>query len=248
MHLIQTKSFQLAINTAGDTKAGKIAILLPGRLDTKDYENFNQHLEYLAKKGFYAVAVDPPGTWESPGRIELFSTTNYIKAVDELVKYFGDRPTLLLGHSRGGAVAAFAGTHNPNVSGLVLVNPSLGVPTPPGEKARETGVYVTRRDLPPGTVETKEKKEFRMSLRYFEDGAKYDDAEMLKECVKPKALFYSTDDEFNTPKEVEEIFSHIPEPKESYKISGPHDYRLRSDVIEEVNEKIGVFIGKYFSV
>lgn len=245
MNIVQTESFRLAINTEGNPHAERVAIALPGRLDTKDYENFNKHLKYLAQKGFYAIAVDPPGTWESPGSIELFSTTNYIKAVNEMIAYFGNRPTLLLGHSRGGATATLAGVDNPSVIGLVLVNPSLGAPTPPSAENLKTGIYTASRDLPPGTEKTKERKEFRSSLIYFKDGAKYDDAEILKRCNKPKIIFYSAHDEFNTPREVEEIFSLIPKPRELHKINGPHDYRLRPDAIEEVNEKMGAFIDTY---
>lgn len=119
-NLIRTKSFELAVLTRGDKNAEKLALLLPGRLDTKDYGNFVSHAEYLAQRGFFAVAFDPPGTWNSPGGIDLYTTTNYIRAVNELIEYFGNKPTLLFGHSRGAAVAIFASS-NPAVVGIVPV-------------------------------------------------------------------------------------------------------------------------------
>ncbi|MBU1071528.1 alpha/beta hydrolase [Patescibacteria group bacterium] len=245
MAIVKTKSFQLGVNSKGDPNSKRLAIALPGRLDTKDYECFNKHLEYLANKGFYAVSFDPPGTWESPGGIELFSTTNYIKAVNELIEYYGNKPTLLLGHSRGGATSTLAGTSNQHVIGLVLINPSLGSPTPPSPEMREAGVYIDHRDLPPGTKRTEQKREFRASLNYFEDGAKYNDAETLRTCTKPKIIFYATEDEFNSPEEVETLFSSVPEPKELYKIECTHDYRLYPKVVEEINEVMGSFIDKH---
>lgn len=245
MDIFETKTFQLAVNSKGSPNSKRLAIALPGRLDTKDYECFNKHLEYLASKGFYTVSFDPPGTWESPGGIELFSTTNYIKAVNELIESFGNKRTLLLGHSRGGATATLAGVNNPGVIGLVLINPSLGVPTPPDAKTLKTGVYIDYRDLPPGTTRTEKKKKFELSLNYFKDGGKYDDAEVLKTCTKPKIIFYSTNDEFNSLKEVEEVFASIPEPKELYKINCTHDYRLYPEVVEEINKEVGLFIDKY---
>ncbi len=60
MNLIKTKSFELAVNTKGNEHSNKIAILLPGRLDTKDYACFDSHIEYLARKGFFAISFDPP--------------------------------------------------------------------------------------------------------------------------------------------------------------------------------------------
>ena len=108
-------------------------------------------------------------------------------------------------------------------------------------------MYVDDRDIPPGTEKTKKRKKFKASLNYFKDGSKYDDAEILKTCTKPKIIFYSDKDEFNTPEEVEELFKLIPEPKELYKIKSTHDYRLYPEVVEEVNREIGLFVDKYFS-
>ena len=87
---IKTKSFELAISTRGEKNSTRLAIAIPGRLDTKDYLNFTSHIEYLANRNFLAVAFDPPGTWESRGEIESYTTTNYLKAVDELIEHFGN--------------------------------------------------------------------------------------------------------------------------------------------------------------
>ena len=101
--MIKTKNFKLAIYSGGNEDANKIALVLPGRLDTKDYVHMTSHVDFLAERGYYALSFDMPGTWESPGNIAEYTTTNYIKAVNELVDYLGNKPTLLLGHSRGGA-------------------------------------------------------------------------------------------------------------------------------------------------
>lgn len=245
--IVRTKSFKLAINFRGDLKAKRLALALPGRLDSKDYDCFNRHINYLSKKSFYSVSFDPPGTWESPGGVGLFTTTNYIKAVNEMIDYYGNKPTLLLGHSRGGATAVLAGTKNENVIGLVLINPSLGTPSPPDAETLRTGVYIDHRDLPPGIKRTKMKKRFVLSLEYFEDGKKYDDAKVLTTCKKPKIIFYATKDEFNTPQEVEKVFALIPKPKELRQIDCTHDYRLYPDVVEKINEETGLFIDKYLN-
>src|SRR3989338_10282910 len=107
-NIIKTKSFELAVFTRGSENSNKLAILIPGRLDTKDYAHNTSHVEYLSKHGFYALSFDPPGTWESSGKIEEYNTTNYIKAINELIEYFGNKPTLLVGHSRGASVSMLA--------------------------------------------------------------------------------------------------------------------------------------------
>ncbi len=239
--IIKTKSFELAILARGDENAAKLAILIPGRLDTKDYVNFVSHAEYLAARGFYAVAFDPPGTWESLGDISFFTTTNYLKAIDELIAYFGNKPTLLLGHSRGGTAAMLASV-NSAVTAIVLVLSNYSMPSSPDENALKVGFQISHRDLPPGDHETKEQKEFRLPLAYWEDAEQYDPLAVLRRCTKPKLIISATRDEFTSAQKVQEIYDSVPEPKMIKIIDSAHDYRLYSDAIEAVNEALGVFI------
>ena len=242
MDIVKTKSFELAVITRGNPSATKLVIALPGRLDTKDYACFTSHLEYLAEKGFYGVAFDPPGTWESPGGAELFTTTNYIKAVNELITYFGNRSTLLFGHSRGATVAILAGAANQSVTGFVAVMPNYGPPTPPPADALKTGIKISYRDVPPGTTKTKKQKKLELPVAYFIDGNKYDTVAVLRTCKKPKLLFYGTHDKFTTVEEAEKVFATVPEPKTVHKLETDHDYRYHPEIIREVNEVVGTFI------
>lgn len=247
MDLIKTKSFELAILSRGNKDSEKLAILIPGRLDTKDYANFISHAEYLANRGFFALAFDPPGTWESPGGIGLYTTTNYLKAIDELIEYFGNKPTLLLGHSRGASVAILASMSNPAVVGIVLVMANYGTPTTPSEDAIQKGFQVSYRDLPPGTSKTKEQKEFALPIAYWKDGERYNPVQAFKKCTKPKLLIYGTQDEFTSPNTVKELYEAIPEPKMIKEVDSNHDYRYHMGIIEEVNTEIGLFLDRYIS-
>ncbi len=241
MSLIKTKSFELAILTRGNPDSEKLAILIPGRLDTKDYGNFVSHAEYLADQGFWAVAFDPPGTWESPGGVELCTTTNYLKAITELIEYFGERPTLLLGHSRGGTAAILSST-NPAVTGIVLVMSNYGMPSAPSMQALKDGFQESSRDIPPGASETKERKKFMLPISYWEDAKQYDPVQVLKSCSKPKLLMYATLDEFISPDAVKDIYAEIQEPKMLVAVDSGHDYRYDREAIEKVNEAISRFL------
>ena len=248
MEIIQTTNFKLAVITRGNNKANRLVIALPGRLDTKDYACFASHLEFLAEKGFFGISFDPPGTWESPGGIELFTTSNYIKAVNEVIEYYGYKPTLLLGHSRGGATAVLEGCGNPDVFGILTINESLGSPSPPNPKRIRGDKYLDLRDLPPGTEKTSEQKEFLVPLTYFEDGAKYNDAEVLKTCTKPKLIISSKTDEFNSPEEVRQVYEQIPEPKMFHELDCNHDYRYYPEMVDEVNKVVGEFLEKVLNL
>lgn len=246
MRIVKTKSFELAIITEGDENADKVALVLPGRLDTKDYSVFSSHLKLLASKGFFAVSFDPPGTWDSKGGIDLFTTTNYIKAVNELIEYFGNKPTFLMGHSRGGTVAILAGSMNTNVIGLAPIMATYGEATPADEKSLKTGIKVTYRDLPPGTSKTAEQKIFALPINYFEDAKKYNVTDYLEKFTKPKLVLYGKNDSFTKPEEVERVFATLPEPKAIHLLNTGHDYRYNPEIIEEVNVALGQFVDKYF--
>ena len=242
--IVKTQSFELAIYGAGDEASSKLALVLPGRLDTKDYANMRSHVDYLATKGFYAISFDPPGTWDSPGGISLYTTTNYLLAINELIEHYDNKPTLVIGHSRGGSMALLAGTRNQYVTHMVAVMShhgatTVGLPDHEGESVKSL------RDLPPGTSRTIEKKEFMLPYAYFEDQLHYDSLEDLKTCDKPKLLFYGTDDVLVTPDSVKAMYEASADPKMLHELRTEHDYRLHADMIDEVNQTIGQFLAKY---
>lgn len=244
MNILKTKSYKVAINAKGNSNATKIAVLLPGRLDTKDYANFVSHVECLASMGFYAIAIDMPGTWGSPGNIEEYTTSNYIKVVNEIIDVLGNRPTLLLGHSRGGATAMLA-SRNPAVNGVVLVNAAYSNPSPPDPKKVDNGVLIESRDIPPGNVHTKEQILFNLPLGYFEDGSKHDVVGALKAFKGPKLLVHATGDEFEDLEKVRQIYESITEPKMFLEVDCTHDYRLYPEVIKSIETTLGKFLHDY---
>ncbi len=245
---VKTKSFDLAVFSRGNRNAKKLALLIPGRLDTKDYAHLISHVEYLAKQGFLALAFDPPGTWKSSGKIEEYTTTNYIKSINELIAFFGNRPTLLVGHSRGGSVAMLASMSNQAIMGAVLIMANYGVPTPPDEKVKKSSFKISYRDLPPGTSKTSEQNKFKLPISYWEDGGRYNPLQALKKCTKPKLLIYGTKDEFTSPEEVKQIYENIPEPKMMVEIKAEHDYRRDPKAIQKVNRAIGIFLQKFLKI
>ena len=246
MEIIRTKSFEIAANKVGDDSLSKVALLMPGRLDTKDYINFVAHSKCLAKQGFLVIAFDPPGTWDSPGDLANYNTSTYLQVVNELIDCIGKQPTLLLGHSRGGATAMLAST-NPAVAGLVVVNAAYGNPSAPKPDEVVNGLLKEKRDLPPGATRTEEKRTFNLPMTYFEDGAKHDPLGALKSYKGPKLLVHATKDEFTPIEKVQEIYSGLPEPKQFLEIDCTHDYRLFPEAIKSVNRDLEEFVKHYFA-
>lgn len=236
MDLIKTPSFELAVYQRGDKNAEKLALCLPGRLDTKDYANMRSHVDFLASKGYLAISFDPPGTWESPGDISLYTVPNYLKAVDELIELHGNRPTVVVGHSRGGTMAMIVGINNEYITHFVAVMSHYG----PSERPDVDGdMRVSYRDLPPGTEETEEKKRFDLPMSYFNDPTSYTG---LESCTKPKLFFLGKNDDVVLPEDVRETFNLAAEPKQLCELDSDHDYRYHPDVIAKVEEVIFQFL------
>lgn len=243
MNLVQTKSFALAVYTRGDPASDKLAIVTPGRLDSKDYAHNTSLVDFLATKGFFALSFDPPGTWESAGGIELYTTTNYLKAVEELIGYYGSRPTLLAGHSRGGTVAMLVAPTNPHVTAFIAILSSTGAPDAPDASRLVDGAVISYRDVPPGNSKTEEQRRFDLPLQYFIDGGQYDARTGLSHCTKPKLFFYNTEDDVNKLEKVG--YETSPEPKMIHPLHTEHDYRYHPLIIKEVNNIVGQFLEKY---
>lgn len=239
MKILTTKSFELATISQGDENASKLVLLLPGQLDTKDYAHMVSHVDFLASKGYCAVSFDPPGTWDSPGSIDLYTMTNYQKAVDELIEYFGNKPTVLMGHSRGGSMAMLAGPNNPNVTHIIAVMSHAG-PSTFEEEDITDGIKISYRDMPPNDQENK--KRFDLPVNYFIDAKKHDTLAGLKNCEKPKLFFFGTKDVLVSPEGIKETYNEVPEPKMIHELNTEHDYRLHKDMVDEVNKVTWEFL------
>ena len=249
MSLIQTKSFEIAAYIKGDTGSKKLALVLPGRLDTKDYPHMHSHVDYLAERGYLALSFDPPGTWESPGDISLYTMTNYLKAINELIEYFGNRTTLTVGHSRGGSMAMLAAISNSYVTHFIAV--LMGgysydkkyYEWLPGEEVwKQQGYKVEPRDLPEAPEQI---RNFNLPYTFYEDSTQYDMTEGLKNCTKPKLFILGTKDVTVKPVVTRKAFELSAPPKELREIDSDHNYRLNSNLTNEVNVLIGEFLDKH---
>jgi hypothetical protein len=235
---INTKSFELAVYARGNESSERIALVLPGKLDTKDYPHMRSHVDFLASQGFFALSFDPPGTWGSSGGIELYTMTSYLKAINEIIEHFGNKPTLLLGHSRGGSMAMLGAINNPRVTHFIAAMSRAGKRAP--SKQMNIGdTSISYRDMPESP---NEKKKFELPFSYFEDSARYNILEGLKKCTKQKLFILGIRDITVKPEETRKAYETAAEPKELYGIDSDHDYRWHPSLIEKMNQIVGDFI------
>ena len=237
---IKTRSFDLAVYQKGDIKSNKLALVLPGKLDTKDYPHMREHVDFLASQGYLALSFDPPGTWESDGDISIFTATNYMKAIKELIEYFGNKPTILLGHSMGGAMSIITGIELKQVEKIISIMGKAYYPKQNDTKWKEMGYHLSIRDTP---QEYKERtKTFHLPYSYLTDFYQYDATENLKKCTKPKLFILCNKDDENKKRIIKETFDITSEPKQLSIVDVEHDYRKHKSAIIEVNKIIKEFL------
>jgi pimeloyl-ACP methyl ester carboxylesterase len=166
MSFITTKSYKLAVYEKKGRNPTKCAIVLPGRLETKDYVHIRSHVDLLATLGYDAVAFDPPGSWGSPGGIEAYTVTNYLTAVNEVIEYYSNKPTLLVGHSLGGSIAILGTASNPHVTAFIALMSLSGGPKVHDTEWETAGSIAFYRDLPPGDHHTPEQKRYDLPIAF----------------------------------------------------------------------------------
>lgn len=168
--------------------------------------------------------------------------TDYLKAINELIDLFDNKPTVLMGHSRGGSMAMLAGPSNEYVTHIIAVMSHAG-PSEVDESKITNGVKISYRDMPPNDSENR--KRFDLPLNYFKDAAKHNILDGLKKYSKPKLFFYGTKDILVEPEDVKSTYQACIEPKMIHELNSEHDYRRHKEIVEEVNDVVGKFLDEY---
>lgn len=224
-----------------EKQTGKLAILCPGYLDSKDYKGLAGLAEMLNEQNYTVVRFDPTGTWESEGDISEYTTTQYLEDIKSVLEHMLSREDykeiLLGGHSRGGQMSILYAARDPRISMILGIMPSSGpLKGLQREDWEKTGVGISQRDLPDDGSRT---REFRVPFSHVLDRDKYDAVGDIKKIKAPVILIAGELDELVLPSDVEKLFNNANEPKKFIVIPDVgHNYRHNDDEVKLVNEKI----------
>ena len=187
----------------------KLALLLPGYLDSPDYLHLVTFEKRLKELGYTVEVLDACNVWKT-GNVKNYSITNYIKQIKERVDFYkGENPQeiLLLGHSDGAFTSIVAGARIPNVTKIIALSP------PPDKhgslKKWVNGVRISKRDLP--NDHTKFRK-FAIPDTYIKDATQYSAAEDVKKMYKPIMIFIALNDTVVNPEWTEKIVANANNP------------------------------------
>lgn len=219
----------------------KVALLLPGYLDSPDYLHLVTFEKRLKELGYTVERLDPCNLWKT-GDVDSYTITNFIKQIKDRVDYYKNQSPeeiVLIGHSNGAFTSIVAAARIPEVTKIVSLCP------PPDKEGSEhkwvNGLRVSKRDLPDNP---KEFREFAIPNSHIKDAVQYSAVEDVKKIHKPIMIFIALDDTVVLPEWTEEIVSNANDP---YVVRQPgmgHDFRFSQEQCDIVMSEIEKFLTK----
>lgn len=216
----------------------KLALLLPGYLESADYRHLVVIDEELSRMGYEVKRVDPCLLWTT-GDVAGYTLTSYIKQIKEIVDScekdeYGE--IVLIGHSLGAAVAIIVGADDIRVTKVVCLSPAV-VLDKSREKWGETGIRCSRKDLPndPSAF-----REFCIPLSHLDDRKQHSVTDALLGLAIPIMFLFGSDDP--TADEIKKV-------ADNYKVSRvvkienmSHDFRQSQDLCNRVAGEVKRFL------
>jgi pimeloyl-ACP methyl ester carboxylesterase len=218
----------------------KLALLLPGYLDSPDYLHMKTFEKRLKELSYTVERLDPCNLWKTDD-VNNYSITNYIKQVKERVDVYKDQnpeEIILIGHSMGGFTAIIVGNRINEVTKIVSLCP------PPDrhgslEEWKGTGFRHSKRDLP---EDPKKFRIFDIPYSFAEDGLQYSALEEVKKSHKSLMIFIALDDVIVPPELTEEIVKNANSPYVVRQEKMGHDFRFSQEECNIVMTKIEEFL------
>ena len=219
----------------------KVALLLPGYLDSPDYSHIITFEKRLKELGYTVERLDPCDLWKT-GDVDNYTITNFIKQIKDRVDYYKNQnpeEIVLIGHSNGAFTAIVAGARIPEVTKIVSLCP------PPDKEGSEhkwvNGVRVSKRDLPDNP---KAFREFAIPDTHIKDAVQHSAVEDVKKIQKPIMIFIALDDTVVLPEWTEEIVSNANSPYVVRQPAMGHDFRFSQKECDIVMNHIEKFLIK----
>lgn len=218
----------------------KLALLLPGYLDSPDYRHLVTFEKTLKELGYTVERLDACNLWGTKNT-ENYTVTNFIKQIRDRVDYHkkqNPEEVILIGHSMGGFTAIIAGSKIDEVTKIVALCP------PPDRKHSihkwgENGVRVSKRDLPENPNEF---IEFAVPYSHVKDVLQYSAVDEVKKINKPLMIFIALNDVVVPPELTEEIIKNANNPYVVRQPNMGHDFRNSQEECNLVMEQIEKFL------
>jgi pimeloyl-ACP methyl ester carboxylesterase len=218
----------------------KLALLLPGYLDSPDYLHLIRFEKRLNELDYKAIRLDPCGLWRT-GNTNNYTVTNYLTSIEETINNELSDNTgeiLLIGHSLGGFVAILAGEKFDEVSKIIALCPPASYKDS-SIKWKNFEYRKSKRDLPENPEEF---REFSIPRSFAEDAERYSAIDAVKKLTKPLMIFIGLEDTVVKPELTEKLASAANDPHVVKKPDIGHDFRKSEEEINVVMNEIVKFL------
>lgn len=218
----------------------KVALLLPGYLDSPDYLHLKiidkklQEVEYLVER------LDPCDLWKTKNT-DNYSMTNYLKQVEDKINFYKNQnpsDIILVGHSMGGSIAIIAGNKNKEVTKIVALCSS-----PDGLYSElEWPKNTSRQSIRRSPNNPDENVIFNVPYSFVIDRSQYSAIDEVKKINKPLMIFIALNDKVVSPIETEKIVASANHPYVVRQANMGHDFGKSVEQSNIVASKIAEFL------
>ncbi|TLP80156.1 bifunctional alpha/beta hydrolase/OsmC family protein [Maribacter sp. ACAM166] len=201
----------------------------------------------LTTNGFGVLRFDFTGLGESEGD---FADTNFSGNVEDLVAaadYLHKKhtaPTLLIGHSLGGAAVIFAATKIPSIKALA----TIGAPSSPSHVQHLLKSSLEEIEANGKAVVNLSGRDFTIKKQFLEDLKTKSLPETVKKLRKPILLMHSPQDTTVGIQNAEEIYKAAHHPKSFVSLDGADHLLMNKKDSEYVGEVISVWAKRYLMI
>lgn len=201
----------------------------------------------LISNGFGVLRFDFTGLGESEGD---FADTNFSGNVEDLVaaaNYLSEKhsaPTLLIGHSLGGAAVIFAAAEIPSVKAIA----TIGAPSDPSHVEHLLKSSLKEIKQHGKAVVNLSGRDFTIKKQFLEDLKTKSLPETIKELRMPLLLMHSPQDATVGIKNAEDIYKAAHHPKSFVSLDGADHLLMNKRDSIYVGEVISGWAKRYLSI
>lgn len=218
----------------------KLALLLPGFLDSPDYLHLKTFEKRLLELGYKIIRIDACDLWTTR-KTDNYTMTNYLKQIEEQIsshKNENPEEVILIGHSLGGLISIIAGNRNALVTKIISLCSPVDISNL-AKKWNGNAPKHSERDMPDNSNQT---ISFEIPYAFVEDGLQYSALNEIKQLSKPVMIFIAMGDKSVLPQETEKIVANAKDPYVIRKENMGHNFRSTRKDCEVVMREIENFL------
>ncbi|EDM44668.1 OsmC family protein [unidentified eubacterium SCB49] len=215
---------------------------------TKDFSAVRNVSKALASEGFGVLRFDFTGLGDSDGD---FEDTNFSSNVEDLVQAANfltkeyKAPSLLVGHSLGGAAAIFAASEIPTIQALA----TIGAPSNPVHVRKQFGAKAEEVESKGKATVSLAGRDFIFKKQFFDDLENQScGAAASKLDGKALLIFHSPQDATVSIKNAEEIYHAAKHPKSFVTLDGTEHLLIDKKSASYVGKVIAGWAARYINV